>query len=297
VDIAAYGTTRGQWTLSLGPTLRFFNERLVLDASLDYKDWPAHYFGMGNATHPDTFNTYEMTQWRLRTPFETDLGLPEALNGRIRYGAELDIEHNRTQFDSLDFDSILEPERQGGLRTGIGYNLSYNSTDHENWARHGVLAKWRQLFFPGALGNWNFGWKSLDLRAYFPMPVLPDGALALGGFWEGVDGDAPFDRLAQPDGVRYLRGLEKGQYRDRQALVMRSELRTALFWRFGGTIFYEAGKVGPYFSELMRADWHHSLGLGARLAINKSKKLNARVDIALLDGEEIGLTVYLREAF
>jgi len=296
VDIAVYGTTRGQWVATLGPNLLFLDERLELDANLDFKSWPAHYFGMGNATDPDTFNTYSMTQWRLRAPLETDLGLPAAWGGRLRYGSEVDIEHNTTRFDSLDFPALGKPAHLGGLRTGLGYNASYNSTDQENWPRHGVLLKWRHLFFPGALGDWNFGWKSLDARAYFPLP-LPDGALALCSFWEGVDGDAPMDRLAQPDGVRHLRGVEKGQFRDRQSWVLHSEARTALFWRLGGTMFYEAGKVGPYFGGLLRNDWHHVAGLGARFAINPSKKLNARVDLSLVDGEDVGLTVYLREAF
>lgn len=295
VDLAFYGTTRNQWVASIGPQLRFLDERLYFDINLDYKKWPAHYFGQGNAGAVDSFNTYSMTQWRLRAPFETDLGLPGALGGRLRYGGELDIEKNNTRFDTLKDEAIGTPERQGGLRTGIGYNLSYSTTDHENWPRHGYMAKWRHLLFTEALGDWSFGWKSLDLRAYAPLPL--GSALALCSFWEGVDGDAPFDRMAQPDGVRHLRGLEKGQYLDRQSWVLHSEIRAPLFWRFGGTAFYEAGKVGSYWGELWDNPWHHVVGLGARLAINQSKKLNARVDLSLVDGENVGLTVYLREAF
>lgn len=297
VDFAVYGTTRGQWTTSIDPMLRFYDERLVWDISLDYKDWPAHYFGMGNTASRDTFNTYTMTQWRVQAPFSTDLGLPGALGHRVRYGGEIDIEYNSTSFDSLDYPSLGEPGNRGGLRTGLGYNIEFNSTDHENWPRHGGQVQLRHIFFPGLLGKWNFDWKSVEARYFVPLPLLPDGALGVCSFWEDVNGDAPFDRLAQPDGVRHLRGLEKGQYRDRQSWVLHSEARTHLFWRFGGTLYYEAGKVGPYFGQLLREDWHHVVGAGARLAINQSKKLNARVDLSLMDGEDIGLTVYLREAF
>lgn len=297
LDFALYGTTRNQWVFTLGPKWRFLEERLVLDANLDYKKWPANYFGMGNQTDKELYNTYTMTQWRLRAPFETNLGLPHHLSRYFLYGAELDVEHNHTEFDSIQQPQIGLPDKSGGLRTGLGYNIQYNTTDHENWPRNGVLVKWRHMRFPQALGDWSFGWKSLDIRTYLPMDFLKEGALALCSFWEGVDGEVPFDRLAQPDGVRHLRGLEKGMYRDRQAWVLHSELRTQLFWRLGGTLFYESGKVGPYASALFRNEWHHVVGAGARLAINQSKRLNARADVSWVDGKKLGLTVYLREAF
>lgn len=297
LDLALYGTTRNQWVFTLGPKWRFLNERLVLDANLDYKKWPAHYFGRGNHTEKELYNTYSMTQWRLRAPFETNLGLPTLWSKAFLYGAELDVEQNQTEFDSIQYQQIGIPQKMGGLRTGLGYNLQYNSTDHENWPRQGVLVKWRHMYFPQALGDWGFGWKSLDIRTYVPVEFLKEGALALCSFWEGVDGDVPFDRLAQPDGVRHLRGLEKGMYRDRQAWVLHSELRTQLFWRLGGTLFYESGKVGPYASALFRNEWHHVVGAGARFAINQSKRLNARADLSWVDGNQVGLTVYLREAF
>src|SRR5690606_18318271 len=106
-----YGTTRNQWVFTLGPKWRFLNERLVLDANLDYKKWPAYYFGRGNHTDKELYNTYSMTQWRLRAPFETNLGLPTLWSKAFLYGAELDVEQNQTEFDSIQYQQIGIPQK------------------------------------------------------------------------------------------------------------------------------------------------------------------------------------------
>lgn len=296
-DLAAYGTTRKQWTAWIGPDLYFDNGHLELEFDLEFKHWPARYYGMGNDSDPDSSLVYTMTQWHLDGSLDADKGLPAAWNGLLHYGLEFDIERNTTRFDADSTLSLAEPSRLGGWRTGLGYNVHFDGSDHPNWPRHGYRAQWKQVFFPEAAGKFGFATKTLDLRAYFPLPVLPQGALAFCSYWEGVDGDVPFDRLAQPDGSKHLRGIEKGLYRDRQSWVLQGEARTWLFWRFGGTLFYEVGKVGNHFGELLREDWHHAVGAGGRLALNPEQKVNARVDLSLVDGKHIGLTVYLREAF
>ena len=59
----------------------------------------------------------------------------------------------------------------------------------------------------------------------------------------------------------------------------------------------ESGKAGAYFSELMRNEWHRSVGAGALLALNKNERLFARADVSWIDFDHIGLSFYVRQAF
>jgi len=140
-------------------------------------------------------------------------------------------------------------------------------------------------------------WKNIDTRMYIPLHFLPEGVLALGSYLEDFDGDVPFDRLAQPDGVGQLRGLEKGLLTDRTSWVLQSELRTHLFWRCKGTLFYEAAKVGKDIANLGDNRWHRAIGIGGRFLVNKDSKTHLRGDLSLIDGEKVGMAVQINEAF
>ena len=78
---------------------------------------------------------------------------------------------------------------------------------------------------------------------------------------------------------------------------LQTEFRKTLFWRLAGNIFFEGGKTGEYFSDLMRNKWHTGLGFGGQFALNMSEKLYARADFSWIDFEQLGITFYIREAF
>jgi hypothetical protein len=105
----------------------------------------------------------------------------------------------------------------------------------------------------------------------------------------------PFYRLSSPDGLKHLRGLEKGRYRDPHLWYVQNEWRMPLFWRFSGVVFGEAGQVFHEFSDwASKPIW--AIGAGGRLILSKSKKIRARGDLSWVDGSW-GMTIYLHEAF
>ncbi len=142
--------------------------------------------------------------------------------------------------------------------------------------------------------DWNFSKSTLDLRGYAPLPWST--VLALSAFWQDVDGQVPFDKLAMPDGANRMRGLDKGRLRDQQQLVLQSELRFPIHWRFSGTAFAEAGKVGKDVSELRDNAVHYGFGAGVRFSVNPQRRLNFRTDVAWIDGG-VGVAASFGEAF
>ncbi len=81
------------------------------------------------------------------------------------------------------------------------------------------------------------------------------GATTVRGFTENrlgpvfVEADDPGDRLGKPKGGRYL-------------LLGNLELRRSLFWRFGGTVFLDAGNTYSYFEDITPISIAFSSGLG-----------------------------------
>ena len=122
-------------------------------------------------------------------------------------------------------------------------------------------------------------------------------SMAVGFLWQRVNGDVPFDMLAGPDGIKRFRGVKTNYFNGDQALFLQTEFRKTLFWRLAGNIFFEGGKTGEYFSDLMRNKWHTGLGFGGQFALNMSEKLYARADFSWIDFEQLGITFYIREAF
>ena len=91
--------------------------------------------------------------------------------------------------------------------------------------------------------------------------------------------------------------MESLYFNDNQSLILQSEIRKYFGWRLGGHVFFEGGKVGGYFSELMRNDWHRAVGFGALLGLNLKERLFARADVSWVDFDHVGLSFYVRQAF
>jgi len=256
--------------------------------------WPTQFFGVGNDLDENVYDVYTSRNIRIPLAFGTNLFLPEIFQGKLNYGIETDWEYITFDYGEINKAGLKSySDLKKSMRTGIGYNLTYNSTEKNDWPRKGSFVQFRHIFF-----NTNrFIWKNIDTRMYIPLHFLPEGVWAFGSYLEDFDGDVPFDRLAQPDGVGQLRGLRKGLLADKTFWILQSELRTHLFWRCKGTLFYEAAKVGKDIAELNDNKWHNSIGIGGRFLVNKDSKTHIRGDLSLIDKKKIGMAVQINEAF
>jgi hypothetical protein len=277
------------------------NRHWNLLAYLSLQSWPTQYFGVGNNLDENKYGIY--TAYGIRTPISlrTDLFLPESWQGKFTYGPELDMEYIAFDYKD-DFLEFHNSAVKNSRRLGAGYNLTYSSNEKNDWPRKGAFVQFKHIFFKSKDNNWQsranfFIWKNLDTRMYIPLPMLPEGVLALGSYLENFEREVPFDRLAKPDGIEQLRGLSKGLLADRSSWVLQSELRSHLFWRIKGTLFYEAAKVGNGIRDLNNNEWHNSMGIGGRFLVNKDSKTHIRGDLSLIDRKKIGMAIQVNEAF
>ncbi len=289
IDVTAYGSTRGQFQFFFCPYFYLYHDQISGWLDLRYQNWVASYFGMGNDPDYDVSTTFDRQMFYFGAELESTVGVPR----EFKYGAELHIEYADIEFHK---GGELElPDAHSGWRNGLGYLIAYDTRDNTNWTRHGFLAQWQQMFFSDHLGDYSFDVEKLDIRGF--TELFWDASMAVGFLWQRSGGDAPFDLLAGPDGIKRFRGVESLYFRDEQALILQAELRKFLGWRLAGTIFFEGGKVGDHFSELLRNKWHYGLGFGGQLALNLKEQLYARGEFSWIDFDHLGITVYIRHAF
>ncbi|MCL1967830.1 MAG: hypothetical protein FWF67_08090 [Fibromonadales bacterium] len=268
---------------------------------LSLQSWPTQYFGVGNDLDENRYGIYTAKGIRAPISMRTDLFLPESWQSKFTYGPEIDLEY--IAFDYEDgFLEFHNTDVRNSVRFGTGYNLTYSSSEKNDWPRKGAFVQFKHILFKSKDNNWQnkanfFTWKNLDTRMYIPLPMLPEGVLALGSYLEDFELEVPFDRLAKPDGIEQLRGLSKGLLADRTSWVLQSELRSHLFWRIKGTLFYEMAKVGDGIRDLNSNKWHNSMGIGGRFLVNKDSKTHIRGDLSLINRKKIGMAVQVNEAF
>ncbi|PWJ70104.1 MULTISPECIES: BamA/TamA family outer membrane protein [unclassified Fibrobacter] len=299
IDFMASGSTRGQYQFQLTPYFYLHHDQVSGWLDFRYQNWVASYFGMGNNPDIDEYINFDRERFYFGAEIDSKVGVPK----QFKYGAELHIEHSHIKFDSPDenkggksTDKVTPPaDAHSGWRNGAGYLLAFDTRDNTNWTRHGFLAQWQQMFYSDHLGDYSFDMETLDLRGY--TYLFWGTSMAVGALWQRSGGDVPFDMLAGPDGTKRFRGVESLYFRDRQAMILQAELRKYLGWRLAGDIFFEGGKTGDHFSELMRNKWHRSVGFGGMLILNKKEQLYARGEFSWVDFDHLGMTVYIRQAF
>lgn len=293
IDLALFGTTRKQLQIFAVPRYFLLHDRVKGMMDLSVERWTSVFYGIGNNPDFDDGWSFDRNSYYFTNTTLTNLGLPDTWR-TLMYGLSLHVEHTEITFNKYEGD-LQKPSTDGRLRTGFGYTLEYDTRDNPNWANSGYYAHWEHMFYTDAIGDYEFVKQELDLRGY--TYLFWKTSLAVAGLWQRTAGDVPFDKMAGPDGRRRFRGVEDRFFRNNQALILQTELRKVLFWRLAGTIFFEGGKTGKYFSDLAREKWHQSLGFGGELALNLSERLYARGDISWVDYKDIGITVYIRQAF
>lgn len=295
LDLSCYGTSRKQLTGSISPKFFFLKDRISTDIDLHYENWVGNFFGAGNNPDYDDFRKFDRETFYIQALVEANFGTKQWLPA-FKYGPYVEINHTSIDFGNYHYHGNIEkPQDTDGWRNGIGYHLSLDTRDNTNWARHGYLIQWGHYFYNKGLGDYSYTQQELDIRGY--SEFIWSTSMAVGMLWQRVTGGAPFDKLAGTDGLKRFRGVERNYFYGNQALFLQVEFRKKLFWRLAGDIFFEGGKTGDYFSDLMRNKWHRSLGFGGRFALNQRENLYARCELSWVDFKHVGMTMYVRDAF
>ena len=288
-----FAYTLNQQFLSYLPFQLFFNEeKYKLYGELGYYRYVYFYYGNGNNTKEADRELFNVNFPRIR------------LNGL--YGI------NKSWFIGLrywleDYDIVGVKEggllntnndivgRAGGLLSGGGLVVNYDTRDHLFTPREGILAELVLFGNQKFLGSdFNFQKMYLDIAAYFP--IGKNQTLAAQIYTELTTGEVPFNQLSLLGGTKRMRGYLEGRFRDKQYFTSQIEYRVPLFWRLGMTAFVTTGRVGPTVGDLFDKNWYYTYGLGLRIMLDTEARVNLRLDVGF--GEDTsGFYLTFGEAF
>jgi hypothetical protein len=211
----------------------------------------------------------------------------------VGVGAELWYYQLNHFEDNPVFDQL--PGSTGGWLGGLGPVVMFDNRDHVLYPHSGSYLKASWTLFQQQLPQaYTFNNYLLDIRHFISVgqPVLAIQALC-----EYSDGDSPFYVIPQLGGKDRLRGIgHSKRVVDQSIWLLRGELRSHIWWRFGAVIFTEAGQA----ADRPALNWDemiYSNGFGMRFRLLPDEPLNIRIDAAWSSAGQRGLFISLKEAF
>jgi hypothetical protein len=118
----------------------------------------------------------------------------------------------------------------------------------------------------------------VDYHVYFKL--AKNTVLANQVFLDMVSGDPPFYAMAILGGSKRMRGIIEGRFRDRNALLLQTELRQLVYKRWGATAFLNYGQIAPSLDQLEVFNGRFAGGGGLRFMLDREKRINLRLDAA-----------------
>ncbi|MTI20195.1 hypothetical protein E1176_04110 [Fulvivirga sp. RKSG066] len=273
--LAAY-TLNKQVILQTRHNLFTDNERFVFNGELSYYDFPILYYGIGNNTKKEFEEDldYKVVIFRERVLKKVRKNLFAGLQYRYTYLYDLIYEPEFLLEDKQRLES------ETGTNSGLGYSVVYDSRNNVLNASEGVFAEFSTFYHGSALGgDYNFSRYIVDLRKYWS--INEQNVIATQFFAELNSSETPFREMSLLGGETIMRGYYNGRYRDNQQMALQAAYRKQIFGRVGLVAFGALGDVSPRLSAFDISDFKYTVGGGLRFMVNKSDRLNIRIDYGI----------------
>jgi hypothetical protein len=284
LNLVLGGGTVGAFLLQSRLITFLQNDDTRINAGLDLRDQPDHYFGAGFRNGFTTPLGRETTYFR-RTWWNVDPTLLRRLVGPLYGGVVLQLSGALAREVSPGVSADADFRRHGAtvLNTGAGLTLQLDTRDVPINAWKGVLLSATWTGFGRALGA-NTEWHavSLDYRQYVQL-FRRGSTLAWQVKYRSAFGDVPWSELSQVGTPFDLRAYRWGQYRDRTGFMAVVEYRfmlpfdeDSLWSHLGVAAWGGVGALGntplPDFTRVLPA-------ARAGLRVELLKRVTVRLDV------------------
>ena len=270
-------TLRNQMLSANVGNLYWDNANWHWKSKLVFKKYPTDFYGIGNDTkardhevfEPFTFQFENSLNRRIWRSFYIGLALSQGYHMLVK-----------SKKDGLT-QSYFKNHQKEGFISGIGLRLSYDSTDDSFSPTTGSFAEAVYQYHPFWLGSqYSFSRVSIDGRTFVKIPIPKfESVLGFQLLYEGVLGNAPLSFLPTIGDKDMMRGYIGDRFRDNYMISAQTEWRFPIYWRFGGTLFFAAGRVMHNFTDFIFEDIKYGGGFGIRFRLAKKKKINLRFDM------------------
>lgn len=293
IQMGAIYSLRKQLVASIKGTQYLRNESWILNEQISFSSFPDKFWGIGKNTKDSDEEDYEFKQAYLYLHFMKKIA-PRLFAGILyEYQRVWDI---RYQAGGL-FDQQKVFGRTNYHVSGLGMSVTYDARNHAFWPEKGLFAQvYFNHFSKVTASQYSFTNIVADLRKYIPAGKNAVFAAQI-WFFGNIGSHVPLRSQAAFGGDNIMRGYYHGRFRDNQQLAVQGEYRKDIYKRFGLVAFGGFGNVAHTIGGLNFSSLKYSVGGGVRYALNKSEKLNLRIDYGLGKGINRGLYFQLGEAF
>jgi len=286
-------STKKQFVSALNGTQYFNKEKYILMEQLSYSSFPDKYWGLGRNTPDLAEEPYQFQQFYLYLHLLRKVAPHLFVGGLLEYQNVWNIKY----IPGGLFDQENIAGRNGYKVAGLGTSITYDNRNNAFAPDKGVYAQFYFNHFSSLFGSdFNFTNFVLDLRKFIQVKKNQVLALQLYSF-NNSGGEVPIRSLAALGGSSRMRGYYEGRYRDYEMFVLQSEYRLQLSKRFGMVAFGGIGNVSDKLKNMGLESTKYSYGAGFRFTLNKSEKLNIRIDYGFGSGINRGFYLQFGEAF
>lgn len=287
-------SSKGQFKVVLGTQQFYLQNRVIFRSEVQYVDFPDFILGVGNDVDRDNVEKV-VTK---RAVFNNGLLFAVDKEHHLYVGPIF----NYTNYLNVEFDSsswfLKEeyPGYKGGISSGIGLGLAYDTRDYRYNASNGHYAALQIINYGGMTGS-DFVYYAyeIDLRKFW-NPWMKH-VIAVQGFAAGNVGPTPFYSLSLLGGSNRMRGYYLGALRDKMIMDAQVEYRMPVWKIIGIAGFLSAGRVGPNWSHMNLDDLWYGGGVGLRIMVDPKHRANLRIDFGYGEGGAKGLVFGFTEAF
>jgi len=268
-DLVLFNSTKGERWYRFVFSVPDFEVRqgkiysLAMDVTIDYDKYLKNsFFGIGNAT------MFGDREYYTREPLELSLVVSKGFSTKAvgQLGARFKYVRDFNYSDTSRLKSTESPLSSGIARYhSIFVTYRYDSRNSYINPSRGLVLQGEAEYAPtSALTNVSMsrlaGWVQYYSTLFYPKTVL---ALRLGV--QGLAGDdLPVQVLLPIGGNQTVRGSPQDRYLDKNSAVANAEIRFPIFWRFGGVLGYDAGKVWHQLSDVDLVRWTSNPVVGLR---------------------------------
>ncbi len=235
---------------------------LALDFIVDYDKYLKNsFFGVGNQSR------FDKREYYTREPLELSVVFSRGFTTRVvaQFGVKYDLVTNFPS-DTSRLRSIPPSLNTSTVRYhSLFVTYRYDSRNSFINPSRGFVLQGQAEYAPqSSLTNVSLEkvgvWAQYYATLFYPKTVL---ALRLG--MQGLIGDdLPVQVLLPIGGNQTVRGSPQDRYLDKNSAVVNAEIRFPLYWRLGGVIGYDAGKVWHRPTQLDLVRWTTNPVVGLR---------------------------------
>lgn len=249
-------------------------EKWLLKGEARYRNFPDSYYGIGNDTEEEDREKYAYDYYSIKLLGMKRIGQSSFVGLDYVY----ENEYNFT-YDNLN-SSLSKGEVdgfKGGVGSAIGSVFLFDSRDNVINAYKGHFFQFSSYFFRPELGS-TFDFINVNAVYNSYYEVRRQHIIAFNFVTQLNFGNVPFLDMAKVGNDDILRGYPRNRFRDNHFIAGQAEYRFPLYKRLGAVTFLGLGDVFSKTSEFNIDYIKYSYGGGLRFTINRSERLNVRLD-------------------